>query len=249
MAVQIRQQMRPDVERGVRKTRRMAGAVRSIDTLSTWNFRFVRIECGTLTFPPFDHPLWLLPAFLLGACIGSFLNVVIYRVPLGLSVNKPKRSFCPHCKAAIPLCLNVPLVSWLWLRGKCASCKAPIPFRYFAVELLTALLFAAIWWLFPPQAAVFLWGYAALLVAITFIDAEHLIVPTSMTWAGTAAALVGVAVWPRLSGLAGNPQPTWKEGIGHSAMGWMVCSIVLWLVVELGKLAFGRKATTFEKPK
>ena len=105
---------------------------------------------GALFYPPFDHWLWYIPAIFIGACIGSFLNVVIYRVPLGLSVNEPKRSFCPHCKKPIPLGRNIPLVSWLMLRGKCADCGAPIAFRYFAVELLTALMFAAVWFVFPP---------------------------------------------------------------------------------------------------
>jgi len=203
---------------------------------------------NTLIDPPFDHPIWLLPAFLIGACIGSFLNVAIYRIPLGLSVNEPKRSFCPICKTPIPMSLNVPLVSWMWLRGKCASCKAPIAFRYFAVELLTALLFVAMWWLYPPQVAVFLWVYASLLVAITFIDVEHMIVPTPMTWAGSALGLVAAAVWPRLAGMAGDPEPTWKEGLVRSALGWAVCFGGLWLVVELGKMAFGKKVMTFQEP-
>ena len=80
---------------------------------------------SALFYPPFDHWLWYIPAIFIGACIGSFLNVVIYRVPLGLSVNEPKRSFCPHCKKPIPLKRNIPLVSWLMLRGKCADCGAP----------------------------------------------------------------------------------------------------------------------------
>ncbi len=84
-------------------------------------------------------------AFILGANIGSFLNVCIYRMPLGLSVNEPKRSFCPSCKYQIPWSRNLPLISWLALRGKCANCGAPISFRYFGVELLTGLMFLAVW--------------------------------------------------------------------------------------------------------
>ena len=146
---------------------------------------------------PFEPWIWLLPVFFLGACIGSFLNVVIYRVPLDMSVNEPKRSFCPLCKSPIPMRLNIPLVSWLWLRGKCKSCHAPIPFRYFAVELLTALLFVAVWCAFAGLSVgvvPFLWILIALLIAITFIDAEHLIIPSSLTWMGTAAGLAACVV-------------------------------------------------------
>ena len=199
-------------------------------------------------YPPLNHWIWLIPAFLIGACIGSFLNVVIYRVPLGMSVNEPKRSFCPKCKKAIPMWLNFPLVSWLWLRGKCAECGAPIAFRYFGVELLTAVLFAVTWWLFPPQVALFLWVLVALLVSITFIDAEHLIIPTAMTWAGSGIGLAACAVWPHLPVLAGLPGDGWFSGLKHGAVGWTAGFFGLWGVVELGKLAFGKKSMKFEKP-
>jgi leader peptidase (prepilin peptidase)/N-methyltransferase len=79
--------------------------------------------------------------FFMGTGIGSFLNVVIYRLPLGMSVNKPRRSFCPICKNQLSLWQNLPIVSWLCLRGKCGHCGAPIPFRYIAVEIVTAALF------------------------------------------------------------------------------------------------------------
>jgi leader peptidase (prepilin peptidase)/N-methyltransferase len=93
-------------------------------------------------------------AFVLGAAVGSFLNVCIYRWPVDLSINKPRRSFCPNCKQAIPWHQNLPLISWLFLRGRCASCDAKISFRYFAVELVTALVFLAIWECFPSQVAI-----------------------------------------------------------------------------------------------
>jgi leader peptidase (prepilin peptidase) / N-methyltransferase len=202
---------------------------------------------GTLIYPALDHWIWLIVAFLIGACIGSFLNVVIYRVPLGLSVNDPKRSFCPVCKAPIPMWQNLPLVSWLGLRGKCAACGVSIPIRYFGVELLTAVVFAAVWWFFPPQVVVFLWVMAALLVAITFIDSEHLIIPTSFTWAGVVVGLAAAAAWPQLPVMAGEADG-WSSGLLQSFVGWVVGFAGLWAVVELGKKAFGKKEMRFEKP-
>ncbi len=202
-------------------------------------------------FPPFDHWIWLIPAFLIGACIGSFLNVVIYRVPLGMSVNEPKRSFCPLCKNPIPMWLNFPLVSWLWLRGKCKECRAPIPFRYFGVELLTAVLFTVVWWLFAWQSVgviLFLWVLVALLVSITFIDAEHLIIPSSLTWAGSVIGLGACAVWPKLPVLASGVAGNWQDGLRQGAMGWIAGFVGLWLVVRLGKMAFGKRSLKFDKP-
>ncbi len=163
-----------------------------------------------------------------------------------MSVNEPNRSFCPKCKKPIPMWLNFPLVSWLWLRGKCRECAAPIAFRYFGVELLTAVLFTVVWVLFPPQVVVFLWAMAALLVAITFIDAEHLIIPTGLTWAGTVIGLGACAVWPQLPVMAGDAG-NWLSGLKHSGIGFVAGFAGLWGVVELGKMAFGKKAMRFEK--
>ena len=201
-------------------------------------------------YPPFEHWIWFIPAALFGACIGSFLNVVIYRMPLGMSVNQPNRSFCPLCKNPIPLWLNFPLVSWLWLRGKCKECRAPIAFRYFGVELLTAVLFIVVWWLFSPLSVAVvipLWVLIALLVSITFIDAEHLIIPSSLTWGGTVVGLVACALWPQLPVLAGE-SGDWLAGLKQGGIGWIAGFFGLWAVVELGKMAFGKKAMKFEQP-
>lgn len=183
---------------------------------------------------------------MIGACIGSFLNVVIYRLPLGMSVNKPNRSFCPICKNQLRLWQNLPIVSWLCLRGKCGHCGVPIPFRYIAVEIITASLFVLVWWLFPPQVAIFLWVLMALFVAITWIDAEHLIIPTNLTWAGSVIGLIACAVWPSISSLAGFTEEWWK-GLLQGGIGWIVGFFGLWAVVELGKKAFGKKAMKFDK--
>lgn len=213
-------------------------------------------------FPSLAHPVWFVPAFLIGACIGSFLNVVIYRVPLGLSVNEPRRSFCPKCKGDIPMRLNIPLVSWLWLRGKCKNCQAPISFRYFGVELLTALLFMATWgflrgalnlgpFLELEMAALLpLWIMAALFVAITFIDAEHMVIPTSFTTALSIAGLAAAALWPKLPDLAlwASGDPMLADGIKQSVLGWIIGFCGLWTVVRLGKVMFGKKKMEFPAP-
>ena len=192
-----------------------------------------------------DPAWWCAPAFLLGACIGSFLNVVIHRLPRGMSVSHPRRSICPHCGTPIPFRLNLPLVSWCWLRGRCRACGGRISARYLAVEALTAVLFAAVCWFYPPIVMSFLWVLVALLVVLTFIDAEHLIIPTRLTWAGALVGLAACAVWPQLpvmAGIAGG----WTDGMLHSAIGWAAGFFGLWGVVELGKLAFGKKQERFD---
>ena len=216
----------------------------------SWHCQAGGLNGLSVFYPPLDHWLWLVPAFLLGACIGSFLNVVIYRLPLGLSVNHPKRSFCPQCKAPIPIGLNLPLISWLYLRGKCKACGQSIPFRYFAVELLTALVFTAVWLAFGPTApgvVLFLWVLAALLIAIGFIDAEHMIIPVRLTWAGSVVGLAACAVWPQLPVLAGSAGD-WLMGLTQGGIGWVCGFLGLGIVVELGKLAFGKKELRFEQP-
>jgi len=182
-------------------------------------------------------------AFILGAGIGSFLNVCIYRLPLGLSVNEPRRSFCPHCKYQIPWYRNLPLISWLSLRGKCANCGAKIPFRYFGVELLTGLLFLGIWLGKPWLFAFPYWIFVSLLIVATFIDFEHYIIPDEITWGGTVAGLVLSLALPQLMGVESN-----LLGLMWSAIGAAAGYFTLWGVVEGGKLAFGKKTCKLNPP-
>ena len=182
--------------------------------------------------------------------MGSFLNVVIYRVPLGLSVNEPKRSFCPKCRAPIPWWHNLPLISWLQLRGRCASCRIAIPFRYWLVEMLTALLFAATWHQHSAITAPLLFLCVALMVAITFIDAEHQIIPLALTTIGSVAAIVFSCFDSSLLHLTEplmEPAPWW-QGLRDSALGWVLGFFGLWSVVLLGKLFLGKKVIAFDKP-
>ena len=213
-------------------------------------------------YPPLDHFAWLISAFLIGSCIGSFLNVVIYRLPLGLSVNNPKRSFCPSCKGEIPMSRNIPVFSWLALRGKCADCKAPISPRYLGVELLTGLLFVAAHWVIvgflenPRQpeplllALPLVWYFIAACVALSFIDAEHMIIPLELTVSATVCGLLAAAAMPVLPDIVGwnSLDPNWLDGLKQSALGWVIGFFGLWAVVLAGKMAFGRAKWEHEEP-
>jgi leader peptidase (prepilin peptidase) / N-methyltransferase len=134
-----------------------------------------------------------------GLALGSFLNVVAARVPLRQSVIKP-RSSCMSCGAGIASRDNVPVVSWLLLRGHCRSCAAPISWRYPAVEVTTALLVVACVWKFglSPDALVAA-GFCTALVAVSATDLEHRIVPNRIVLPAAAAVLVAqTALHPSL---------------------------------------------------
>ena len=190
--------------------------------------------------------------FMMGAGIGSFLNVVVYRLPLGISVNNPKRSFCPSCKYQIPWYHNIPLFTWLFLGGKCANCKSPIAPRYFFVELLTAIIFYFIFrtfggpWPFMshwgPVVLVY-WIFAALLIAGTFIDIDHFILPRPITHGGFFVGLIASFILPGLM-----EQNVWWRGGLFSLLSAGLGFGLLWLIVELGKLAFGRIKRDYPQP-
>ena len=191
---------------------------------------------------------WSAWIFWLGCMVGSFLNVCIYRMPLGLSVNDPKRSFCPMCPKddnQIAWQHNLPLVAWLALRGRCAKCGCRIPFRYFGVELLTACLFLAIWlqcwspdrWILAAPYFIF----ASLLVIATFIDFEHFIIPDEITIGGTVAGVFFSLAIPSMMRVESHLlSAAWS--LAGAAIGFAV----LWGVVEAGKLAFGKKRVTLD---
>lgn len=134
--------------------------------------------------------------FVIGAVIGSFLNVVVYRLPRGESVVHPP-SRCPACGHRLGPVDMVPVLSWIVFRGRCRYCGAPVSARYPLVEGLTGTLFALAAWLHPaPDAGLVLaWAFTALLIALAFIDIDHYILPDSLTYGGLALGLVGAAVW------------------------------------------------------
>jgi leader peptidase (prepilin peptidase) / N-methyltransferase len=190
-----------------------------------------------------DRLLFEVFAFVLGAVVGSFLNVCIYRLPRDLSVNRPRRSFCPSCKVEIRWYHNLPLISWIVLRGRCASCGSKIAFRYFAVELITALLFLGIWRSFPWQIAIAYWVFASLLIVATFVDFEHFIIPDEITLGGVAAGIVASFILPSLMSTDRR-----LVAIAISAASAALGYAILWLVLEGGKIAFGKKRIRLEQP-
>lgn len=202
---------------------------------------------------------WLLSPVALalyGLCIGSFLNVVVHRLPLmlerawraesaellgvtaaplpgddgrPLSLSRP-RSRCPHCGHVLRWHENIPLLGWLRLGGRCAACRAPIGLRYPLVELGCGVLFAAIGVRFGPEPATLLWcGFAAVLLAASLIDWDTTLLPDAMTQPLTWAGLVGAALgWLPLS----LSQALWGTVAGY---------LSLWSVYWLFKLVTGKE--------
>jgi len=154
---------------------------------------------------------------LFGLAIGSFLNVVIYRVPRGLSVLRP-RSACPTCDTPIAERDNIPLLSWVLLRGRCRHCSSPISPRYPAVELACGLGFAVVAlklgtsWALPAYCLA-----VAGLLALAVIDAELLRLPTPIVWSTTALVVVGLTA---ASALEPNWRALWVAAA--CAAGWFV---------------------------
>ena len=189
---------------------------------------------------------WSVVFFVFGSVVGSFLNVCIYRMPLDLSLAKPG-SQCPKCNFAIPWRLNIPIVSWLWLRGKCRQCAEPISPRYLGVELLTGLAYLACWLAFGEQntPAVLLavtWGFVlAGLIAATFIDFEHFIIPDQITLGGVAVGFLVSSALPALHHV-GRP----ADSLMSSGLGILVGAGSVFAVLQLGKLLFGKVRVPLE---
>jgi leader peptidase (prepilin peptidase)/N-methyltransferase len=134
-------------------------------------------------------------AAIVGAIVGSFLNVVAYRLPRKESLSTPA-SRCPHCETPIKPYDNVPVLGWLWLRGRCRACKAPISPRYPIVEAVTGLLCAGVVLHYGADSDVWLpLVFVLLLVPITLIDLDHHIIPNSLTLIGAVAALALTAAF------------------------------------------------------
>lgn len=185
---------------------------------------------------PFEF--WALVFFAFGCVVGSFLNVCIHRLPLGQSVVSPP-SHCPNCKYSIPWYLNIPLVTWLWLRGKCANCGAPISPRYFLVELLTGVAFLASWFAFGPRSAALalvLCIFLAGLIVASFIDLEHFIIPDEITFGGAGVGLLCSLFVPQLHWTTNA-----ADSLKLSLLGIAVGAGLVYLILRVGKMFFGRQ--------
>ncbi len=194
---------------------------------------------------------WFLPMTfaLFGACIGSFLNVIIYRMPRGMSVQEPRRSFCPHCNTPIPWYLNLPIVSWLMLRGRSACCRHHIPVRYLLVELACCALFASLSWYFSmedvlTQGLFCLW--AACMLACLCIDWEHMLVLPSITLCAAAAGLLVSLLSPWM--IADGALEA-QEGLIQCLLGGVGGFVLFRLLALLGRLLFGHRREKYESPR
>lgn len=192
----------------------------------------------SLVPPAFGYVL----AGVFGAIIGSFLNVVIHRVPNEESVVFPN-SRCPSCGAVIAFYDNIPVLSWMLLRAKCRGCKQPISFRYPAVELLTAALFIVVAWHDGARVGLlFDLVFVSALLALIFIDAEHMILPNVITYPGIVFAVVARIVIPLIGGTphfddlpslsqgAFAGMPIWVTSVAGAAIGALIGGGSLWLM-------------------
>lgn len=197
--------------------------------------------------------LWL---FALGAVVGSFLNVCIYRIPWQKSLVWPG-SHCPHCLHAITARDNIPVLSWLALRGECRQCGKPIAPRYALVEALVGLLFVATYLadvvygpatysrdLLPYYRTAYHLALIVLLVVATFIDYDLQIIPDEVTVPGM---VVGVLVGALVPGI--RPEPltatTFLDGLGVGLLGWAVGGGLTWAFRVVFSKALGREAMGF----
>jgi leader peptidase (prepilin peptidase)/N-methyltransferase len=203
--------------------------------------------------------IWFVFIFAFGSCIGSFLNVVIYRMPRDKSLVTPPSS-CPSCGKHIRFYDNIPLLSWLLLGRKCRYCRAPISVRYFLIELLTAVVFLGLFFVYfhtdlrktvQPFSGrgwlIYLLNIIMLsaFIAASAIDLEHWIIPLAICWLVTAAGFIGSAVGPYLIDIrlirAYSLLPSASATTGSLALG-----AAIGLAVSLGLLACGILKRSYE---
>jgi leader peptidase (prepilin peptidase)/N-methyltransferase len=201
--------------------------------------------------------------FVIGSFVGSFLNVVVYRLPRNcLSVNNPKRSFCPNCKTKLKWNDNIPIVGWAILRGKCRYCAAKFGARYPLVELLTATLFAVSAWraLYGDGASpanyenwltlLHMLGIISVLLPWALIDLDLTVIPDKLTLGPLIVFIPFAAHAPALSfGLSGSAthllfgfEPIWLNSVASAVLTGLGAAVVLWLIGKGANVLFRKRA-------
>lgn len=180
--------------------------------------------------------------FVLGASIGSFLNVVAYRLPAGLSLIYPP-SRCPHCHHRLGKTENVPILGWLWLRGRCRWCRTSISPRYPLVEAATAFLFCFTFWQFGwTLHTLGYWLFLSWLLALSLIDLDTMTLPNVLT---KSALLLGLGFQVVRGWQVGQVPQFLMLGIGGAVLGIWLFDTILWL----GTFAYGQQAMGGGDPK
>lgn len=182
--------------------------------------------------------------FVLGACIGSFFNVCIYRMPMEQSVVKP-RSYCPNCREPIHWFHNIPIFSYLMLRGKSYCCKKNIPLRYILIEVFTAC-WSLGWFLFffqshflISQSVIYFLLFLSFIV-VTIIDLDHMIIPDEITIYGTILGIGYSVIFPEIH----NVSVIW-QGLLLSLFGVLVGGGILWGIAWMGEKFYRQEVMGF----
>ncbi len=195
-------------------------------------------------------PAWTwVVAFWLGAAIGSFLNVVVYRLPRGLSIYKPQHSFCPSCQKRLSPRELIPILSWVFQKGRCSCGKNKIGARYVWVEIVTGTLFALIWYqqlvlqpngLYSPLNVIHAVAYmlfAAALTAAIFTDLAHYIIPDQIN---AFMLVVGLGMNVATASYGFGEAYLW--GLPSSIVGATVGTLSIWSITLIGRILFGKDA-------
>lgn len=195
----------------------------------------------TFTYINADFPWFFATfSFIFGAITGSFLNVCIYRIPAERSVVFPG-STCA-CGKAIAWYNNIPILTWLFLRGRASCCGEKFSVRYPTIETLTGVLFYLSWIIHPPQVAIIGFLFIAFLICSTFIDLDHMIIPDRFSIGGMVIGVLLSILFPSLQGVEGQVIIANIESGVHSIIGALIgAGLVYWIAV-LGEIVFRKPA-------
>lgn len=177
--------------------------------------------------------------FTLGASIGSFINVVVYRLPAQQSILFPP-SRCPHCLKELKPYDNVPVLGWLWLRGRCRYCKSKISLRYPVVEGVTGIIFLLVFWIFKfSLSTIGYWAFCSWLLALSLIDIDTMTLPNPLTKSGLVMGIVFQMVYGFLL------EASWLGLVAHFKIAIVGAVVGLWLfdtIRIIGSIVFGKTA-------